>query len=124
MDIHQTISLKTKVAAMSIGYNNFPISQNVIPTGEHRQTCTVMMLYNWIKTNHNLVVETKYDESQMWGYILWRIDMKNNNEGTLIYMDNDSLFETEEDAYNEGLQRAIYEIKSIQNFIENEHNRS
>ena len=79
MNIHQTISLKTKIGAMSIGYDNFPISQNVIPTGEHRKTCTALMLNDWIKTNYNLIVETKFEDSQMWGYILWRIDKENNN---------------------------------------------
>ena len=115
MDIHQTISLKTKFAAMSIGYDNFPISQSVIPTGEHRKTCTAMMLHEWIRTNHKLCVEVKHDDSQMWGYILWQINMKNSTEGELTYLDNDSLFETEEDAFNEGLQRAIYEIKCNKN---------
>jgi hypothetical protein len=111
MNTNQTISLKTKIAAMSIGYDNFPISQNVISTGEHRKTCTAMMLNCWLRTNHNLLVETKFDESQMWYYILWRINMKDSTEGVLIYIDNDSLFESEEDAFDEGLQRAIYEIK-------------
>lgn len=111
MNIHQTISSKTKIGAMSIGYDNFPISQSVIPTGEHRRTCTAMMLHNWIRTNHNLLVEVKYDESQKWGYILWRIDMKNSTDSKLTYLDNDSLFESEEYAFDEGLQRAIYEIK-------------
>ena len=111
MNIHQTISLKTKICAMSIGYDNFPITQNVIPTGELRKTCTAMMLNDWIKTNHNLIVETKFDESQMWGYILWKINMKDSNDAVLIHVDNDSMFESEEEAFNEGLQRAIYEIK-------------
>ena len=108
---------------MSIGYDNFPISQNVIPTGEHRKTCTVMMLNDWIKTNYNLIIETKFEDSQMWGYILWRIDKENNNspEAKLTYIDNDSMFESEEVAFDEGLQRAIYEIKC--NSIQNEHNR-
>lgn len=112
MNIHQTISLKTKIAAMSIGYDNFPISQNVIPTGEHRRTCTTMMLHEWIRKNYNLCVEVKHDESQMWGYILWRLDMKTSTEGQLIYIDNDSMFESKAVAFDEGLQRAIYEIKS------------
>lgn len=111
MNTHQTISFKTKIAAMSIGYDNFPISQNVIPTGKHHKTCTAMMLNCWLRTNHNLLVETKFDESQMWYYILWRINMKDSTEGALIYIDNDSLFKSEEDAFDEGLQRAIYEIK-------------
>lgn len=111
MNIHQTITLKTKIAAMSVGYDNFPISQNVIPTGEHRQTCTAMMLHEWIRVNHGLIVETKHDESQMWGYILFRIDMKDSTEAVLTYIDNDSLFESEEVAFDEGLQRALYEIK-------------
>ena len=111
MNIHQTITLKTKIAAMSVGYDNFPISQNVIPTGEHRKTCTAMMLHEWIRINHGLIVETKHDESQMWGYILYRIDMKDSTEAVLTYIDNDSLFESEEVAFDEGLQRALYEIK-------------
>ena len=113
MNIHQTISFKTKIGAMSIGYDNFPISQNVIPTGEHRKTCTAMMLNDWIKTNYNLIIETKFEDSQMWGYILWRIDKENDNspEAKLTYIDNDSMFETEDVAFDEGLQRAIYEIK-------------
>ena len=111
MNIHQTITLKTKIAAMSVGYDNFPISQNVIPTGEHRQTCTAMMLHEWIRVNHGLIVETKHDESQMWGYILFKIDMKDSTEAVLTYIDNDSLFESEEVAFDEGLQRALYEIK-------------
>ena len=111
MNIHQTITLKTKIAAMSVGYDNFPISQNVIPTGEHRKTCTAMMLHEWIRINHGLIVETKHDESQMWGYILFRIDMKDSTEAVLTYIDNDSLFESEEVAFDEGLQRALYEIK-------------
>lgn len=113
MDIHHTISQKTKIGAICIGYNNFPISQNVIPTGEHRNTCTAMMLNDWIKTNYNLMVETKFDDSQMWGYTLWRIDKKDDKspEVKLTYIDNDSLFETEGIAFDEGLQRAIYEIK-------------
>ena len=114
MDIHQTISYKTMVGAKSIGYDNFSIIQKVLPTMKIRRTCTAMMLNDWIKTNHNLIVETKHDESQMWGYILWRIDKENNNspEAKLTYIDNDSMFETEEVAFDEGLQRAIYEIKS------------
>jgi hypothetical protein len=111
MNIHQTITLKTKIAAMSVGYDNFPISQNVIPTGEHRKTCTAMMLHEWIRVNHGLIVETKHDESQMWGYILFKIDMKDSTEAVLTYIDNDSLFESEEVAFDEGLQRALYEIK-------------
>jgi hypothetical protein len=111
MNIHQTITLKTKIAAMSVGYDNFPISQNVIPTGEHRKTCTAMMLHEWIRIKHGLIVETKHDESQMWGYILFRIDMKDSTEAVLTYIDNDSLFESEEVAFDEGLQRALYEIK-------------
>lgn len=111
MNTHQTISLKTKIAAMSIGYDNFPISQSVIPTGEHRKTCTAMTLNHWLKINHNLLVETKFDDSQMWYYIVWRVNIKDTKEGELIYIDNDSLFKTEEDAFDEGLQRAIYEIK-------------
>lgn len=110
--MNQTISLKTMTAAMSIGYDNFPISQTVIPTGEFRKTCTAMMLHEWIKKNYNLCVEVKYDESQMWGYILWRLDMKTSTEGQLIYIDNDSMFESKSVAFDEGLQRAIYEIKS------------
>ena len=111
MNIHQTISFKTKIGAMSIGYDNFPISQNVIPTGEHRKTCTAMMLHEWIRVNHGLIVETNHDESQMWGYRLYRIDMKDSTEAVLTYIDNDSLFESEEVAFDEGLQRALYEIK-------------
>lgn len=110
--MNQTISLKTMTAAMSIGYDNFPISQTVIPTGEFRKTCTAMMLHEWIKKNYNLCVEVKHDESQMWGYILWRLDMKTSTEGQLIYIDNDSMFESKDVAFDEGLQRAIYEIKS------------
>ena len=110
--MNQTISLKTMTAAMSIGYDNFPISQTVIPTGEFRKTCTAMMLHEWIKKNYNLCVEVKYDESQMWGYILWRLNMKTSTEGQLIYIDNDSMFESKDVAFDEGLQRAIYEIKS------------
>jgi hypothetical protein len=98
-------------AAMSIGYDNFPIHQNVIPTGEHRRTCTAMMLHEWIRKNYNLCVEVKHDESQMWGYIVWRLNMKTSTEGQLIYIDNDSMFESKEVAFDEGLQRAIYEIK-------------
>jgi hypothetical protein len=113
MNIHQTISLKTKIGAIGVGYNNFPISQNEIPTGEHRNTCTAMMLNDWIKTNYNLMVETKFDDSQMWGYILWRIDKKDDKspEVKLTHIDNDSMFKTEEIAFDEGLQRAIKEIK-------------
>ena len=49
----------------------------------------------------------------MWGYTLWRIDKKDDKspEVKLTYIDNDSLFETEGIAFDEGLQRAIYEIK-------------
>lgn len=115
MDINQTISLKTKIGAIGIGYNNFPISQNVIPSGEHRKTCTAIMLNDWIKTNYNLMVETKFDDSQLWGYILWRIDKKDDKSTKvkLTHIDNDSMFETEEIAFDEGLQRAINEIKYI-----------
>lgn len=111
MNMNQTISLKTMTAAMSIGYDDFPIHQNVIPTGEHRRTCTPMMIHEWIRKNYNLCVEVKHDESQMWGYILWRLDMKTSTEGQLIYIDNDSMFESKAVAFDEGLQRAIYEIK-------------
>lgn len=110
--MNQTISLKTMTAAMSIAYDNFPISQTVIPTGEFRKTCTAMMLHEWIKKNYNLCVEVKHDESQMWGYILWSLDMKTSTEGQLIYIDNDSMFESKDVAFDEGLQRAIYEIKN------------
>ena len=110
--MNQTISLKTMTAAMSIGYDNFPISQTVIPTGEFRKTCTAMMLHEWIKKNYNLCVEVKQDENQMWGYILWRLDMKTSTEGQLIYIDYVSMFESKAVAFDDGLQRAIYEIKS------------
>jgi hypothetical protein len=110
MDIHQTISYKTMIGAKSIGYDNFPIIHKVLPTMKIRKTCTAMMLHDWIETNHNLRIEVKYDESQLWGYILWRKDKLEWS-----YIDNDSLFETEEIAFDEGLQRAIYEIKS--NFV-------
>ena len=112
MNINQTISLTTMLSAMSIGYDNFPISQTVIPTGEYRKTCTAMMLHNWVLTNHNLCVETTYDDSQKWGFILWQMDKKNSVEATLSHIDNDSMFESEEVAFDKGLQRAIYEIKS------------
>ena len=105
MNLNQTISLKTKIAAIDIGYDNFPISQNVIPTGEHRKTCRTLMLHDWIYTNHNLLVEARYDENQKWGYIVWQVSTNRNK----IYCASN--FESEEDAFDEGLQRALYEIK-------------
>jgi hypothetical protein len=97
MNTHQTISSKTKTSSEKVGYDMFPIIYNVIPTGELRKTCTMMMLHDWIKSNHNLLVETKFDESQLWGYILWRMDRNDNSltEVKLSYIDNDSMFETE-----------------------------
>ena len=40
MDLSKTITYNTKVAAESIGFNDFNLIQNVIPTGELRKTCT------------------------------------------------------------------------------------
>jgi hypothetical protein len=101
-----TISYKTKTDAIAVGYNNFNIIQSVIPTGDYRKTCTLETLQNWIKTNHNLTVETNYDESQLYGYTLWKA-----NGEKLTYIDNDSMFESENVALDEGLRRALYEIK-------------
>ena len=50
-----------------------------------------------------MFVETHYDDSQLWGFSL----KKYNG----FYLDGDSMFETEEIAFDEGLQRALYEIK-------------
>lgn len=100
----KTITYKTKILAESVGYDKFNIIHSVIPTGEIRKTCTMETLHEWIKTNYQMLVETHYDDSQLWGFSLKKYDE--------FWLDGDSMFETEEIAFDEGLQRALYEIKS------------
>ena len=122
MDLHKTISYQTKVAAESIGYNDFNLIQNVIPTGELRKTCSLGTLSRWIKNKHHIEIETVSIDSE-WGYILNWCDGYGveTNFGEFVYIDNDKGFETEEFAFDAGLQRALEEIK--QN-LENEHTKS
>jgi hypothetical protein len=99
----KTITHNTKILAESVGYDKFNIIHSVIPTGEIRKTCTMETLHEWIKTNYQMLVETHYDDSQLWGFSLKKYDE--------FWLDGDSMFETEEIAFDEGLQRALYEIK-------------
>lgn len=106
MNTQKTISYNTKFMADAVGYDNYNIIQSVIPTREHRKTCTLETLHNWIKSNHNMIVDVQHDDSQLWGYVLW--DCRSDE---LMHIDNDSMFETDEIAFEKGLQRALYEIK-------------
>ena len=122
MNLHQTISLQTKVAAESIGYDNFQMVQTVIPTGELRKTCSLGTLYRWIKNNYHMEIETNYPTDETgWCYLLKWCEGYGVETflGEFLYIDNDSGFETEEIAFDAGLQRAIEEIKHITD----EHNR-
>jgi hypothetical protein len=122
MNLHQTISYNTKVAAESIGFNDFQMVQTVIPTGELRKTCSMGTLSRWIKNNYHMEIETNYVNDQLkWNYLLkWCIGYGVEVFlGEFLYIDNDSGFETEEIAFDAGLQRAITEIK----YISDEHNR-
>lgn len=124
MDLHKTISYQTKVAAESVGYNDFNLIQNVIPTGELRKTCTLGTLSRWIKKKYHMTIETTYNDNvQQWGYILkWEDGYGvETTLGEFLYIDNDDRFETEEYAFDAGCQRALEEIK--QN-LENEHTKS
>ena len=116
MDWNQIISFQTQVDAKDIGYNEFPISQQFDTTGTIRNTCTIGMLHDWIKLNYHLTIETKYEDSQLWGYVLkWCEGYGTKTLKTeCTYIDGDSLFDTEELAFDAGLRRAIEEIKYIQ----------
>jgi hypothetical protein len=122
MNLHQTISLQTKIAAESIGYDNFQMVQTVIPTGELRKTCSLGTLSRWIKDNYHMEIETNYPNDEMgWNYLLKWCEGFGVEVflGEFLYIDNDSGYETEELAFDAGLQRAIEEIKNITD----EHNR-
>ena len=113
MDYTQTISLKTMEEAKSIGYDNFPIIQKFLPTMKMIKTCRAVTLHDWIYTHHKLLVETTHDENKKWGYILWKLDKDDiSPEAKLTYIDDARMFKSENDAFDNGLQRAIYEIKN------------
>jgi hypothetical protein len=113
MDLSKTITYNTKVAAENIGFNDFNLIQNVIPTGELRKTCTLGVLSRWIKNKYHLYVETNYNKS--WGYTLKWCEGYGVETfiGEFLYVDSNSNFETEEIAFDAGLQRALEEIKHI-----------
>jgi hypothetical protein len=116
MNLHQAISLQTKIASESIGYDNFQMVQTVIPTGELRKTCTLWTLYRWIKDNYHMEIETNYPTDETgWCYLLKWCEGYGVETflGEFLYIDNDSKFDTEELAFDAGLQRAIEEIKHI-----------
>lgn len=116
MNLHQSISLQTKIAAESIGYDNFQMVQTVIPTGELRKTCSLGTLYQWIKDNYHMEIETNYPADETgWCYLLKWCDGYGIETylGEFLYIDNDSEFDTEELAFDAGLQRATEEIKHI-----------
>ena len=70
MNLHQTISFQTKVAAESIGYDNFQMVQTVIPTGELRKTCSLGRLSRWSKYNYHMEIETNYPNDEIgWNYL-------------------------------------------------------
>ena len=106
MNWNQTISHQTQIDAKSIGYDNFPICQNFILEGRIRKTCTLGMLRDWVESNHHLTIETTYDDALMWSYILRRSDESDSKPHKFT-------FETEEFAFDAGLDRAIEEIKRI-----------
>lgn len=124
MNLHQSISYNTKVAAESIGFNDFQMVQTVIPTGELRKTCSLGTLSRWIKDNYHMEIETNYPNDELgWSYLLSWCEGYGDEVflgvGEFLYIDNDSGFETEELAFDMALQRAIQEIKDITD----EHNR-
>ena len=121
MNLHQTISLQTKNIAESIGYNDFPMVQTVIPTGELRKTCSLGSLYRWIEKNHHMNIDVYYSDIQKWCYTLRWCDGYGIETlmGEFLYIDSDSNFESEEFAFDMALQRAITEIK----YILDEYNR-
>lgn len=114
MDYTQTISIKTKNAAEEVGYDFFPIEQSNV-LGEGVNTCTVEMLHDWIKSNYKMYIETMYSDMYKWSYSLrWcqGYGVKTLWEGEFLYIDSESNFNTEEIAFDEGLQRALLEIKN------------
>lgn len=115
MNLHQTISLQTKIGAESIGYDNFNMVQTVIPTGELRKTCSLGTLYRWIEANYHMCIDTYYSNTQKWCYTLRWCDGYGIETlmGEFLYIDSDSNFESEEFAFDMALQRAITEIKNI-----------
>ena len=115
MNWNQTISFQTQIDAKSIGYDNFPIYQNFVTEGTGRKTCTLGMLRDWIESNHHLTIETTYDDTLMWGYMLRWCDGCGIKtlKGEFTYIDTNSQFKTEELAFDAGLGRAIEEIHRI-----------
>lgn len=122
MNLRQAISYNTKVSAESIGFNDFQMVQTVIPTGELRKTCSLGTLSRWIKDKYHMEIETNYvNDILKWNYLLKWCEGYGVEVflGEFLYIDNDGGFETEELAFDAGLQRAIEEIKHITD----EHNR-
>jgi hypothetical protein len=115
MDLNDTISFSTKIKAKEIGYEDFPIHNDSLSENMCLgETVTFGMFYEWIKTNHHLSVETKYDDNQMWKFVLnWDEGYGTKTlMGEYTYVDSGSGYDKEKDAFDAGLQRAIYEIKS------------
>jgi hypothetical protein len=104
-----------RIDAKSIGYDNFPIYQNFVTEGTGRKTCTLSMLRDWIESSHHLVIETTYDDTLMWGYMLRWSDGYGIKtlKGEFTYIDTNYQFKTEELAFDAGLGRAIEEIHRI-----------
>ena len=55
----------------------------------------------WLRDEHNLNIKVDYDESQLWGWSIQRCNERDD------YEDNCSMFNTYEEALNDGIKNAL-----------------